>query len=380
MEKLYYTDPYCRAFEARVVDCVQDGEHWLVRLDRTAFYPEGGGQPCDLGTLDGIAVLNVQEADGEVLHTVASPLTPGAQVRGILDWARRFSLMQHHAGDHIVSGLIHNRFGYENVGFHMGAEMVTMDYSGVLTPEQLREIEWEANRVIWDNLASQTLWPTPEELAGLHFRSKKELTGQVRLVRYPGVDLCACCGLHVARTGEIGLIKLLSCVKFHAGCRVEMVCGDRALRYLNGTFEQNRRISGLLSARPMETAQAVEHLLDELAAAKGKLAAQRAERLRSLAARYAGAGDVLLFEPDLTPAELGKLAVAVMEVCGGRCAAFSGTDADGYRYAIGRQDGDLRVFTQELNRALSGRGGGRPNFVQGSVQATRAAIETFFAE
>ena len=186
------------------------------------------------------------------------------KVTGSIDWDWRFSLMQHHSGEHILSGLIHEAYGYNNVGFHMGKDAVTIDFSGMLDDAALAELERKTNEKIWEDLPVEILWPDAEELARLPYRSKKELTGEVRIVRFPGADLCACCGTHVKRTGEIGLLKILSCVKFHDGVRMEILVGRRAMEYLTGTFEQNKQISGLLSARPMETAAAAARLQQEL--------------------------------------------------------------------------------------------------------------------
>ena len=376
-EKLYYLDSHMREFSAVVLSC-EPGKHgWDVVLDRTAFYPEGGGQPGDRGVLGGAAVTDTHEKGGSIVHYCDKPLEVGAEVTGTIEWDWRFSLMQHHSGEHILSGLIHEAYGYNNVGFHMGKDAVTIDFSGMLDDAALAELERKTNEKIWEDLPVEILWPDAEELARLPYRSKKELTGEVRIVRFPGADLCACCGTHVKRTGEIGLLKILSCVKFHDGVRMEILVGRRAMEYLTGTFEQNKQISGLLSARPMETAAAAARLQQELNDTKyrmgqmeDKLFAQKAETLRD-------AGDVLLFEEGLKPDSLRRLADAVQKVCGGRAAVFSKT-AEGYQYAIGQENGDLRAFTKELNSKLNGRGGGKPFFVQGSVKANAKEIEAFF--
>ena len=378
-ERLYYQDSHLQIFSAAVTGCRPGKYGWDVTLDRTAFYPEGGGQPGDQGMLGGVAVTDTHEAGGEVVHFCDGPLEVGAVVEGRIDWARRFSLMQQHSGEHILSGLIHAAYGYDNVGFHMGRDAVTIDFNGMLDEAQLASLEWQANRVIWQDQAVEVFWPTPEELARLPYRSKKALEGPVRLVRFPGADLCACCGTHVKRTGEIGLVKLLSCQKFHQGVRIEMLAGGRAMEYLTQVHDQNRQISGLLSAKPLETAAAAARLQQELAGSKfragqleDQLFAQRAEGLR-------GAGDVLLFEENLRPDSLRRLTDAILGTCGGRCAVFSGT-AEGFQYAIGQKDGDLRAFVKEMNAALNGRGGGKPGFVQGSVRASREEIARFFGE
>ena len=379
MEKLFELDPYLTHFTARVQSCVQGRKGWDVVLDQTAFYPEGGGQPHDLGTLGGASILEVHEREGHVVHTCDRPLELGSQVEGDIDWSRRFDLMQHHSGEHIVSGIAHARYGCENVGFHMGSDVITIDLSVELTQEQIQELEEAANRYIWEDHPIQITFPSPQELEVLEYRSKKALTGRVRIVSFPGADTCACCGTHVSSSGQVGLVKLLSCQKFRSGVRIELVCGKRALDHLSRVWEQNHQISNLLSAKTGETAGAVARLLEENQALKGRLSAMEDARFAALAGQYRDAGDLLLFEEGLSPDGLRRLAAAVLETCGGRCACFSGQDGSGYRYAIGQVGGDLRELTRALNQALSGRGGGKPGFVQGSVQADKAAIRNFFA-
>lgn len=379
-EKLYEQDAFLTKFEGTVLSCVQGKKGFDVVLDRTAFYPEGGGQPWDTGTLGDAKVLEVHSREGEIVHTCDRLLESGSAVTGEIDWDRRFDLMQQHSGEHIVSGLAHAQWGCENVGFHMGAEVVTIDLSLPLDQEQLAQLEAEANRYIYLDVPVEITYPSPEELEHIQYRSKKELTGQVRIVEFPGADCCACCGTHVRSAGQVGLVKLLSAQKFREGVRIELVCGGRALGYLSRALDQNARVSHLLSAKVFETGAAVERLLAENEALKSRLASLEESRFAALAKEYAGAGDVLLFEDGLSSDSLRRLCDAVLHSCGGRCACLSGEDGSGYKYAVGQAGGNLRDFVKELNRALSGRGGGKPDFVQGSVQASRKTIEQFFAE
>lgn len=377
-EKLYYQDAHQAQFQATVLSC-RPGKHgYDVVLDRTCFYPEGGGQPGDTGVLSGVRVTDTHEAGGEIVHYCEAPLAEGQTVEGTIDYERRFEFMQLHTGEHILSGVIHRRFGYENVGFHMGADFVTIDLSGMLTPEQVQSVEAEANEWIWKNVPVEVSYPDPEALKTIPYRSKKELTGDVRIVTFPGVDICACCGTHVTRTGEIGLVKIFSCEKFHEGVRLELLCGRRALEYLSAALDQNRRVSGQLSAKPLETAEAVRRALDELAQQKARAAALETRVFEAQGESLRGRGNVLLFEDGLTPDALRRLGDAVMTRCGGRCAVFSGSDAEGYKYCVAEDGGDLRQLTKEMNAALHGRGGGKPFFVQGSVSASRREIEIFF--
>lgn len=378
--KLYYEDVYIKEFIARVLECRECKKGYEIVLDQTAFYPEGGGQPCDLGTLDTVEVLDVQEKAGEIIHYTKEAIEPGKEVTGKIDWDRRFDLMQQHSGEHIVSGLVHEAYGYNNVGFHMGSDVITVDLSGMLNEAQLAEIEAETNRKIWENSPVEIIYPEREELDKLDYRSKKELTGQVRLVRFPGSDLCACCGTHVTHTGEIGAVKLLTVENFHEGIRLTMICGKRVMDYLNMVNDQNRQISVQLSAKIGETAAAVARLQDENFRLKGQLSHMFNELCTAEAQKWEGAGSVLLFYDGLEADQVRRMTDAVMQKCSGCCAVFSSNGDGSYKYAIGELNGDLRQFTKEMNTALNGRGGGKPFFVQGSVKAAEEEIRQFFRQ
>lgn len=379
-KKLYYEDVYKKEFTAKVLECRQGKKGYEVILDQTAFYPEGGGQPSDTGSLGEAAVTDVHEKNGELIHYTDCALEPGMEVQGQINWARRFDLMQQHSGEHIVSGLVHEAFGYENVGFHMGSDVITIDFSGMLDEAQMAEIEAKANQIIWENQEVEIFYPTEEELKNLEYRSKKELSGWVRIVRFPGADTCACCGTHVTRTGEIGMVKLLSVVKFREGVRMEMVSGRRVLDYLNMVNEQNRQISVKLSAKMDKTAQAVARLQDENFALKGRVHSLEENFIANEAAKWKECENPLLFEEGMEAGSVQKLADAVLQVCKGRCTVFSRNTDGSYKYAMGEKDGDLRQFTKDMNAALNGRGGGKPFFVQGSVQASEKEIRAFFGE
>ena len=380
-ERIFYTDSYIQDFTARVLSCEAGKKgRWEILLDRTAFYPEGGGQPGDRGTLGGVKVLDTREKGGEVVHLTDGPLDVGAQVTGALDWPHRFDLMQNHSGEHIVSGLIHARWGCENVGFHMGSESITIDFDREFPAEALPEIERSANEVVWADVATDITVYSHEDAQQQIYRSKKELSGDVRVVRFPGADSCACCGTHVRRTGEIGLIKLLSVQRSRGGMRLEMLCGARALRYVNAVMEQNHNISVTLSAKVLNTAAAVERLKAEHEQCKYRLVGLENAEFRRRAEALTGAGDVLLIEPTMSPDSVRKLTDAVLERCGGRCAVFAGDDEGDYKYAVGERGGNLRELVKAMNQALHGRGGGKPDFAQGSVQAKKSEIEAFFEQ
>lgn len=378
-EKLFYQDAYLKETTAKVLECRKGKHGYEIVLNRTCFYPEGGGQPGDRGTLNGIPVTDTHEKDGMVLHYTDSPLEPGTEVTAVIDWARRFDLTQQHSGEHMVSGVVHRIYGYDNVGFHMGADMVTIDFSGELTEQQLREVETEVNQRIWLDDAVKCWYPSPEELKEIPYRSKKELTGKVRVVEFPGADICACCGTHVAHTGEIGLVKIVSVEKFHSGVRVEMLSGGRALRYLTAVQDQNRQVSQLLSAKVMETAKAVKNLTDEAERLRQQVYAMENAQFAAKAEQLRGQGNVLVKMDGLSADGVRRAAIAIQETCGGRAAVFSGDEENGYKYAVGEPDGNLRDWVKELNGALHGRGGGKPGFVQGSVAAKWDEIVAFMS-
>ena len=377
--KLYYEDCNLTEFTARVTACEEAKGGFRVTLDATAFYPEGGGQPWDLGTLGEVTVLEVREEGEEVIHLCDRSLRVGETVTGVIDWNRRFDLMQQHTGEHILSGLIHEKYGYHNVGFHVGKQAMEIDFDGPIPMEELMELERKANEAVWQNLQVKCWYPSQEELPHVTYRSKRELPWPVRIVQVPGFDSCACCGVHVGTTGEVGLIKLFSVVPLRGGCRIEMSCGKRALMLLNRAFDQNRQVSQAFSAQWQETGEAARKMNEALAKEKFRASQLQKQIFENTAKAYEGCEAVLHFEQDLEPLEVRLLADAIGQVCGGRVAVFSGSDEAGYAYAMVDHREDLRAFGKEMTTALRGRGGGKPNFQQGRVSASRVEIEKFFA-
>lgn len=375
--KLYYEDCMCASFSARVTACRETEQGWEVRLDVTAFYPEGGGQACDLGTLGGVQVLDVQERDDAVMHLCSGPLCVGETVTGEIDWPRRFDLMQQHTGEHIISGIIHQKYGYHNVGFHMGADVTTIDFDGPIPAEALAEIELAANQAVWRDTALQCWYPSPEELPNVPYRTKKALPWPVRIVEIPGVDKCACCGVHTARTGQVGLIKLISCVKFHQGVRLELVCGGRALSHIQAAYEQNRQVSQAFSAKLLETGAAARRMNEQLAAEKFRAVGLEKRLFAAIAREYAGQDLALHFEAGLNPAGIRELATQIAAL-GGTAAVFSPAET-GFSFCLAGNPEQVKVLGANLTQTLSGRGGGKPGFFQGSVRAAREQIEKFFA-
>lgn len=378
-KKLYYEDSHLERFTARVISCDQTDKGFEIILDATAFYPEGGGQAADTGILGGASVLDTRERGEEIIHLCDRALEPGSQVEGQIDWEPRFQRMQQHSGEHIVSGILHRRYGCSNTGFHMGQERTVIDFDGVIPAQALPEIEAEANRAVWANLPVKCWYPAPEELPSVHYRSKRALPWPVRIVEFPGYDCCACCGTHVKSTGEIGIIKLYSAVPFRGGTRIEMACGCLAFSYLNRVLESSTQAGHVFSVPPEEVGAAAEAFSEQLAALKARTVELQRRSFAAIAKEYENAGDVLRFEPKLDSTGLRELCDTIAQSCGGRAAVFSGEDGQGYGYCLAARQGDLRQLGKELTAALNGRGGGKPNFQQGRVAATQAEIQQFFA-
>ena len=375
--KLYYEDCHLRSFSAVVTGCDKSEKGWLITLDATAFYPEGGGEAPDLGTLGGVNVLDVQEDGEQVVHLCDGPLTVGQTVTGEIDWARRFDLMQQHTGEHIISGLIHEKFGYMNTGFHVGADVMEVDFDGPISAVDLAEIEKKANEAVWANIPLKCWIPSPEELPSVFYRTKRALPWPVRIVQVPGYDSCACCGIHVKSTGEVGLIKILSCTALRGGVRLEMVCGERAYRHMVTIFGENRKVSQAFSAPMNATGEAALRMNDALSAEKSRAIGLQNRLAERIAESYVNHGDVVHFEQGLDGNGLRQLADKIAGCCGGRAAVFSGEEGD-YTYCLAQRDGDLRELNRAMTGALNGRGGGKPEFQQGTLRATKAQIMEFF--
>lgn len=377
VKKLYYADSHLKDFSAVVTGCEEVKGGWAVTLDATAFYPTGGGQECDLGILGGARVLDVKEQGENILHLCDTPLEVGAEVTGTIDWERRFDHMQQHSGEHLVMGQIYQKFGYHNVGFHMGGHLVTIDLDGPVTWEDLMEIERRTNQIICRNIPVKTWYPSPEELPNVKYRTKKQLPWPVRIVEFGGEDVCACCGTHVKSTGEIGLVKFVSCVKFKEGVRIEMASGRRATELYQQIFEQNRQVSQTFSAKILETGSAARKFNDMLTQEKYRAIGLQRKIFGAIAQSYAGRERAVHFEADLQPGQVRELADAIAEKTD-TAIVYSGCDATGYSICILSKTQDTRALGKEVNAALNGRGGGKPGAFQGSLKATKEQIEAFF--
>lgn len=377
-EKLYYTDAFCKEFLATVTACTEMNGGYRIALDRTAFFPEGGGQFGDSGRLGSVTVTDTHEQDGEIWHYTAEPIAVGEQVHGVLDFDKRFRRMQCHSGEHILSGLLHNLYGANNVGFHLGESDVTIDIDRVLTAEELLRAETLANEAVTKDFPVHVWFPTPEEAAACVYRAKLEITEGLRLVEYAGYDICACCAPHVKTTGQIGIIKVLDYAHYKGGMRIHILCGEMALADYRARCKAIQGISVLLSAKQSEVAEAVARLKKE----NEVLAASLSTLKRSLAAEMANTaketeGNLVFFAPLDAPA-LRALVNAALPKCGGICAAFSGEDG-AYSFCMASRSVNLKERSKEIGDALCGRGGGSPEMISGRCAASRESIETYFA-
>ena len=384
MRKLFYENINLTDFTATVVSCepTTDGKQYRVVLDATSFFPEEGGQSADKGTLNGLPVLDVQIKDDLIYHYLEQPLEPGTSVTGHVDWEQRFDFMQQHSGEHIVSGLVHNRFGYNNVGFHLSNNEVTLDFNGELTPAQVREIELRANEIIYKNLPVEITYPSKEELAALSYRSKIEIEGQVRIVTIPGVDVCACCAPHVAHTGEIGMIKITNCQSHRGGVRLNILCGARALADYNKKQDSVAAVSVALSAKQDLIADAVLKLKDDMLRQQERINNLQAEYLKLSISTLPSPEEsehAILFVDKMDTIAIRNTVNSLVEKYSGYCAVFSGDEETGYSFIVGSKNKDCKELAQILRTELGAKCGGNTPMIQGSVTAIKEKIQTFFS-
>ncbi len=375
-EKLYDKDSYLKEFQATVVSCEQKNETtWRITLDKTVFFPEGGGQTGDSGWLNDVKVADTREKNGVIYHETKAPLEVGTKVAGKIDFAIRFDKMQQHTGEHILSGIVCSTYNYNNVGFHLSSEITTLDFDGELSEEQVRELEIRVNQAIHENIPVQVKFPTKAELAEMDYRSKIEIEGQVRIVEIPGIDRCACCAPHVKTTAEVGLLKIQSCDRHRGGCRLTIVCGMRALKDYQQKQESVGKVSAALSAKPEKIGEAVEHLQEQQAKLREQLNHIQAMYLQEkLDKIHAEDQCICIFEEDLDSIAMRNFVNGAMERCDGICGAFIGNDEKGYHYILGSKELDVREISKQLNAKFNGKGGGKPQMVQGSLNGTKKEI------
>lgn len=375
-EKLFYENQYLKEFEATVVFCEKSGDSFTVELDKTAFFPEGGGQPGDRGRIADAVVSDTKEKDGRILHICDKEFSAGEKVECALDFDFRFINMQQHSGEHIFSGFVHSVCGFDNVGFHMGEHSVTVDFNGVVSEQELARIEKLTNEAIYKNIPIEILYPSRDELENYSYRSKKEIQGQVRLTRIEGADLCACCGTHVALTGEVGMVKVISMMNYKSGVRITLQIGRKALDDYCQKNNSVAAISNLLCVKPEEVKEGVERVLSQLQETKGKFFALKKEYFALKCKDMSGELGILF--DDEASADSARILCDMLAEKVKIAAVFSGDDSNGYKYAIASRTEDVRNLGKEFNSVCNGRGGGKPEMIQGSASATKESIENFF--
>ena len=391
MKKLYYEDVHMTAFEATVTECTYDEKKkiYKVVLDQTAFFPEEGGQIADKGTLTfvdqtGVEPLSLPLLDAHIkqdiiYHYVEKEIPIGTVVKGNVDWNQRFDFMQQHSGEHIISGLVNKYYGYDNVGFHLGLQEVTLDFNGILTLEELREIEAKANEAIWKNLPINIAFPSSDELSALKYRSKLDLFENVRIVTIPGYDTCACCAPHADTTGQIGIIKITGVMSHRGGVRVNILCGNRALQ--DYTIKQNNAVavSASLSVKQDFISDGVERLKEENFKQKEIINKLQATVLKNLADNLPSPSEsthAILFVEPMDDIAIRNLINELVPNYAGFVGVFWGNDIDGYRYIVGSSTLDCRELAATLREKFGAKGGGKAPMIQGSVVAPKIQLET----
>lgn len=377
--KLYDNDSFLTQFDAVVVSCQKTKDGYKTELNQTLFFPEEGGQCCDRGTIDGTDVTYVQLAGDTIYHYTSTPLEVGKTVHGEIDFDLRFSNMQNHSGEHIICGIAHKFYGCENVGFHLGDGYVTMDLDKPLNEEQLAIIQAKANEAIYHNLPVTAEYPTKEQLQNIDYRSKSEISENLRIVTIGDVDCCACCAPHVKYTGEIGIIKILDAIHYKGGMRLNILCGSLAVADFDKRYKRNAEISNILSAKQSEITDAVKKLIDDNGKLKQKINELYATIANSIVQSALPSDRTICVFCDNLPANyLQTVAPQLAQKAGGVAIALTGNDDEGYKYTIAINDGDIMPYVKKANEALSGRGGGRGSVASGSFSATRKQIEKYF--
>ena len=377
--KLYDEDSHLQKFTATIVSCEEISSNYVVVLDRTAFFPEAGGQSADTGFLNGVKVYDVQIDDEIIYHYTTSPLTKGETVTGVIDWERRFDFMQQHSAEHIVSGVAHKLYGCENVGFHLSDDIVTLDFDKVLSNEQLAKLEELSNKAVFDNKKFTTYYPDDDTLKNLSYRSKKQLDGAIRIVEIEDTDMCACCAPHVNFAGEIGIIKLLGTEKLRGGIRIEMRAGSRALADYNCKYKNVLKISNMLCVKQNEAADAVQKLTEQIVDLKYQLNGFKKQAIDNKINNFKPLSDITAcFEEELEMKDIQMYADTLFKKFGGIRAAFSKKEDNGFAFAICGEADKLNVFFTEFKAKFTVKGGGRGTMVQGTVTATENEIINFF--
>lgn len=381
MEKIFYEDTHISDFEATVLECIPFDNVYRVVLDRTAFFPEEGGQLADTGTLNGLPVRDVRIEKDTIYHHMDVALETGTKVTGHVDWERRFDFMQQHSGEHIISGLLHKHYGFTNVGFHLGLTEVTLDFDGSIGMEALRDIESEANQIVYENRPIHCFFPDMEALASMKYRSKIEIEGDVRIVEIPGVDVCACCAPHVESTGEIGIIKITGVQSHRGGVRINILCGARALKDYITKQDSVNTLSTLLSAKPELVVDAVKKLQEDGLKQKdtmNHLANQLLQlQIASLPAPEFCSNPILFVELS-NPIAIRNSVNELTGKYSGYCGIFNGNEQNGYSFIIGSSTLDCRTLATTMREQFCAKGGGTPPMIQGNVKARKEDLIALF--
>lgn len=377
-EKLYDNNAYLKEFTATVISCEPCDKGYRVILDKTAFFPEEGGQYSDTGFLNDVSISDVQIENGQLVHYCGGPVS--GEVTGKIDWDKRFRNMQNHTGEHIISGLVHSLYGGENAGFHLGDIEVTCDYDIELSDEQIKAIELEANKAVYANLSVVGYYPDTDEIKNINYRSKKEIDEKLRIVTIGSVDCCACCAPHVKATGEVGVIKILSAMRLRGGVRLFIACGLDAFTDYSSKHSEIKAISALLAAKPQECAAGVERLLANLKTEthKANLLSSRLSELKIEGIEKTDSNIVIFTSCDAKA--LRELVNKAKEKSGSMCAAFSGNDTQGYSYIIYSDTLDVSALAKDISEKLNGRGGGKSPMIQGGIKAAKETVKDYFAD
>lgn len=373
-EKLYDENAYLAEFSAKVLSCEEKNGKFYTVLDKTAFFPTAGGQTGDNGFI-GQACVEETVIENEIIyHICSSSLNLGKEYLCKLDFEKRFDKMQNHSGEHIISGIVHTLFGYDNTGFHLSDNIVTLDFNGGLSHADLKKIELEANRKIQQNLKITAYYPQADELKSIEYRSKLDLSENVRIVEIENTDKCACCAPHVKSTGEIGLIKICTCEKHKNGVRLSIKCGMRAVNDYIEKQDSVAEISALLCAKQEEVASSVKALKQSNADTLFALTQIKRENIK-----------LIIENTDFPCIFLENVNADDMRFAGNLIKEkhdFGGVfSKSGEKYTyVCVTNGDTDTFKNTLNTALSGSGGGRNGMITGSITASKEKTEQFFKD
>lgn len=374
--ELYYKDNYLKEFKAQIIESIEENGRFMVVLSQTAFYPEGGGQLADTGIIDGVKVMDVQEREGKIYHIVEKEISEGKTVNCKIDFDKRFSNMQHHTGEHIISGIINQKYGADNIGFHMGRDVVTVDFNVLINKEQIKEVENLANEAIYKNIDVQVIISNKEELENVNYRSKRDLDGDIRIVKIPGYDTCACCGIHVAKTGEIGIIKILSIEKYKKGTRIYMICGQKAINKYNEIYESVDSVSTLLSVKHNEVFDAVMNLKKDIQKEISKNTELQNKLLDEKIKNINRQKNIIFFEENISSKEMKNMLNKLKAKAENIVAIFS-IEENTCKYMIESENVDISQLGKSLNEKFNGKGGGKKNFLQGQIIGNKEEIDKY---